>query len=319
VNGQAHSRAEMLAGRRVLVTGGTGFIGSRLSSRLSSLGAEVYAISRAAHAAEDANVRWLAADLAELEAVRSALAAARPDVVMHLASHVAGGRGAELVPQTFRDNLASTVNLLTAAEDYGCTRVVLAGSMEEPGMHDPAGVPSSPYAAAKWAAAAYARMFHALYSLPVVMLRIFMVSGPGQRDSSKLVPYVILSLLNGESPRLTSGTREVDWVYVDDVVDAFLRAALARNVEGTTSDIGSGSTITIHELVARIVSTMKADTEPIFGALPDRPLETSYVADVARTEEILGWRPTTGLDQGLRTTIDWYAGEVGVELGNASA
>jgi nucleoside-diphosphate-sugar epimerase len=309
----------VLAGRRVLVTGGTGFIGSRLSRRLCRLGAEVYATSRVAHAAEDTSVRWLGADLAEPAAARSAFTAARPDVVMHLASHVAGGRGVDLVSQTFRDNLASTVNLLTVAEELGCSRVVLAGSMEEPGVHDPAGVPPSPYAAAKWAAAAYARMFHALYSLPVVMLRIFMVYGPGQGDETKLVPYVIRSLLKCESPRLTSGTRRVDWVYVDDVVDAFLHAAFAQDAEGTASDIGSGSAITIRELVARIVSTMNAETVPIFGALQDRQLETSYVADVLRTEEILGWRPTTGLDQGLRMTVDWFANEVGIELGNASA
>ena len=83
-------------------------------------------------------------------------------------------------------------------------------------------------------------MFHALYGLPVINLRTFMTYGPGQRDGSKLIPYVATALLRGESPRLSSGTREVDWIYVGDVVDAYLAAAVADGVEGTSIDIGSG-------------------------------------------------------------------------------
>ncbi len=88
-------------------------------------------------------------------------------------------------------------------------------------------VPGSPYAAAKTAVASYGRMFHALYGLPIVHLRVFMVYGPGPQDITKLVPYVTGCLLRGEPPRLSSGTREIDWIYIDDVVEAFVAAAHA--------------------------------------------------------------------------------------------
>jgi nucleoside-diphosphate-sugar epimerase len=198
-----------------------------------------------------------------------------------------------------------------------CPRIVLAGSMEEPALGSPATVPSSPYAAAKWAASGYAQMFHALYSLPVATLRIFMVYGPGQQEPTRLVPYVIRSLLRGEPPRLTSGTRAIDWVYVDDVVEAFVLTALARGVEGATVDIGSGSTLTIRELVEKIAAMVNPRIAPIFGALPDRPLETSNVADAGRAEELLGWRPVTTIDDGLRITLDWL-GRPGIEAPDAS-
>lgn len=307
-----------LSGLRALVTGGAGFIGSRLCSRLRSLGADVYATTRASRASVDAQVHWLTADLAELEEIRAAFAAAQPEVVFHLAGHVSGGRTLELVEPTLRDNLISAVNLLTVAQEGSRPRVVLAGSMEEPSFDLPAGTPSSPYAVAKWAASAYSRMFHALYSLPVINLRIFMVYGPGQRDSTKLIPYVIRSMLRGDRPRLTSGTRAVDWVYVDDVVDAFVSAALAEKAEGRTVDIGSGTSVTVREVVERLAARVNVGVEPIFGAIPDRSLETSNVADIQRTEEILGWQPTTTLDDGLQMTVDWFMTESGVELDGAS-
>jgi nucleoside-diphosphate-sugar epimerase len=90
----------------------------------------------------------------------------------------------------------------------------------------------SPYAAAKFAASAYGRMFHALYHTPVTILRLFMVYGPGQQDLRKLVPYVTLALLKGEMPRVSSGVREVDRIYVDDVAAGYLAAATATGVEG---------------------------------------------------------------------------------------
>ena len=210
------------------------------------------------------------------------------------------------------DNLLGAVNVLVAAEKRGQPRVVLAGSIEETRAPQPAcGGVCRPTRRPSGAATGYARMFHALYALPVVVLRIFMVYGPGQRDRTKLVPYVIESLLRGEPPRLTGGTRAVDWIYVDDVVDALLSAAQAPSVEGKVLDVGSGSTVTIRELVRRLATTMGTTVEPVFGELADRPAETEEVAEVRPTEEALGWRPATTLDRGLRLTVDWYAERAG--------
>jgi UDP-glucose 4-epimerase len=300
------------SGRPVLLTGGSGFIGSRLRARLNALGANVHATTRGSGAPPGSDAHWLHADLSDLEDVREVMAVARPDVVFHLASHVTGSRGLEAVEPTLRGNLISTVNVLTAAQERRCRRVVLAGSMEEPKPESDA-VPSSPYAVAKWAASGYGRMFHALYALPVVLLRIFMVYGPGQRDRTKLVPYVIESLLRGESPRLTSGTRAVDWIYVDDVIDAFVAAARAEHVEGETLDVGSGTTVTIRTLVEMIAAIVPG-ADPVFGAVQDRPLETVSVASIGRTEEILGWRPSTRLPEGLRKTIRWVAQEADLAI-----
>ena len=222
-----------------------------------------------------------------------------PDLIFHLASHVAGSRSLELVMPTFSGNLVTTVNLLAAATEIGCRRIVLTGSLEEPSPEADWLVPSSPYAAAKYAASTYARMFHNLYQTPVVILRLFMVYGPAQQDLKKLIPYVILSLLEGRAPQMSSGVRKVDWVYVDDVVNAYLAAATANAAEGHTFDIGSGTLIRVRDVVERLAEAVNPKVMPLFGAIPDRLYEQERVADVGRASAVLGWQPTTNLDEGL--------------------
>jgi UDP-glucose 4-epimerase len=292
---------------RALVTGASGFIGGRLCQRLLSEGAEVHAISRRPQT--DEAVHWWQGDLGDADSVASTLERIRPEVVYHLAGYVSGSRAIEAVLPSLRDNLVSAVNVLVAATRVGSS-VVLAGSQEEPepSAEDP--VPASPYAAAKLAVGSFARLLHALYGLQVVNLRIFMVYGPGQHDRAKLVPYVITSLLQGEQPKLSSGTRPVDWVYVDDVVDAFVAAPSREELAGESVDVGTGELVTIRAIVERIVETVGAGVEPDFGALPERPLEIVRAADAERTKDLLGWQPRTPLAEGLRATVDWYRTEL---------
>jgi len=133
-----------------------------------------------------------------------------------------------------------------------------------------------------------------------------MVYGPAQRDLSKLIPYVITSLLRGRAPKLTSGRRKVDWIYVDDVVEALLRAAQTPSIEGITIDVGSGSLVSIQTVVDHLTRLVNPDIEPQYGAIPDRPMEQEPVADTEQTYHRIGWRSTVSLEDGLRLTFDWY-------------
>jgi nucleoside-diphosphate-sugar epimerase len=303
-----------LAGRRALVTGASGFIGSALCRQLSQTGMEVHGVSRTERAATDYCAHWRSCRLDDIESVRALFKASRPDFVFHLASHVAGSRSIDLVLPTFSANLASTVNLLTAATECGCQRILLTGSLEEPapGPGDP--IPSSPYAAAKFAASAYGRMFHALYHTPVTILRLFMVYGPGQQDLRKLVPYVTLALLKGQTPELSSGVRKVDWIYVDDVVAGYLAAATATGVEGSTIDLGSGRLDTVRTVVEELVGLINPRVQPLFGSIPERALEQTRTADVERSFRRIGWRTQVSLHDGLARTVDWYRDRMALGL-----
>jgi nucleoside-diphosphate-sugar epimerase len=287
------------------VTGASGFIGARICARAVDDGAIVHGVSRSRRD-EPGEVRWETVDLTDEEATRDLVERVRPDAVMHLAGEVTGGRDLELLLPTLHGNLVAALNVMVASQAAGCRRVVLAGSMEEPDMGAPDAVAQSPYALAKWAALAYARHLHALHELPVVHLRLFMVYGPGQRDLRKLVPYVTTSLLRGEAPRLTSGVRAVDWIYVDDVVEAFLRAAVAPGLEGRSIDVGSGELVTTRDLVGRLRELIGGEVEPAFGAIEDRPLERVRAADLRQAAAAMGWEPRVSLDEGLARTVAFY-------------
>ena len=295
-------------GSKVLVTGASGFIGRRLCRRLRELGAEVEPASR--QPAPDPGTPWHQVDLGAADQARRLMAAVRPDVVFHLASQVNEARERAVVISTFHANLASTVYLLDAAAEQGCRRFVQTGSLEEPEPGDPVSTPTSPYAAAKWSASAYGRMFHQLWGAPVVLARLFMVYGPEQRDLTKPVPHVIVSLLQGREPQLTSGKRPVDWVFVDDVVEGLVRVGVVPALEGQQVDLGSGRLVPVRTVVEQLYSLLAPGREPAFGALPDRPMEQVRVARTEESEELLGGAPVVPLDEGLARTVEWYRGEL---------
>jgi nucleoside-diphosphate-sugar epimerase len=297
--------SHLLAGQKILVTGASGFIGSHLCCRLGQSGVEVHAISRTKRSSDTSYLHWWQGDLGDITIVQNLLNIIKPDVVFHLSGQVTAAPSQELVLTTLYSLLVSTVNLLTVASKIGCSRIVLTGSLTEPEPGHTDAPPGSPYAAAKWASSAYGRMFHELYQAPVVIARPFMTYGPGQ-DISKLIPHILLLLLQGEAPKLSSGQWQADWIYIDDVVDGLLAAAQAPGVEGSTVDLGSGALVSIRAVVQQIVNLVGSRAEPVFGALPDRPLEQVRVADTARSYATMGWEPTTPLTEGLKRTLAWY-------------
>jgi nucleoside-diphosphate-sugar epimerase len=292
---------------RALVTGASGFLGSHLCRRLLAEQAEVHAVSRTLRAPEaEDGVHWWQCDAVDAVAVHDLVSRVKPDVVFHFGGMVTAAPDVRLVLPTFHSLLTSTVNVLAAVTEVGRCRVILPASLEDPtGESADTLVPTSPYGAAKLAAGAYARMFVELYATNVVSLRPFMTFGPGQ-NRNKIIPYTILSLLRGETPQLSSGDRAVDWVFVDDVIDAFLEAAGRSGLEGQTLDVGRGEAVRIRDVVQRLVRLVDPSIVPRYGAQPDRFDSRARVADVEATAAALDWRARTSLDHGLALTVDWY-------------
>jgi UDP-glucose 4-epimerase len=292
---------------RVLVTGARGFIGTRLCQKLVDAGAIVQGVSsRTSFTGLSPAVTWTTVDLTDLNAVRRMIRSGAPDIVFHLAGHVTGSQALGAVEPTFEMNLSSTVHLLTSAAEAGGCRVVQAGSMQEPDRDDPEGIPVSPYAASKLACTAYARMFHRLYQLPVAIPRLMMVYGPGQWDLTKLLPYVIKSLLNGTSPSVSSGARTLDWVFVDDITAGLMLVAMTPAAYGQTIDLGSGVLTSIRDTVEEVAAVIGSTVPIAFGALPDRPFERPRSARTEETRQLTGWSAQTPLAEGLRKTVEYW-------------
>jgi len=283
------------AGRRCIVTGAGGFIGTALTQRLRSAQADVHAFSRSG------------CDVTDAGQVRAVFRAVEPAVVFHLAGRVTGSRAADMVMSTLTTNLLGTVNVLqTAAQTRSAARILCLGSLHEPDQVLPP-VPPTPYAAAKFAANAYARMFAAIYSVSTTILRPLMVYGPGQMDFSKLIPYVLERLLTGKPAEMSSGRQCFDWVYVDDVIEALLVAADRTDLTGKTLDVGTGVLTSVADIatgIARRVGTVPDALR--LGAIPDRELEPTRAADVEATAGLTGWRARVTVEEGLDRTVDWY-------------
>jgi len=288
--------------RRALVTGAAGFLGAHLVARLLRDGVDVHGVSRIARSTP-AEVRWHQSAFDDAAEIDHLLRTVRPDVVFHLAGQVTSAFDLDRIAPTFTSLLASTVYVLTSATKLGVERIVLAGSFTEPDERGAAA--PSPYAAAKACASLYARTFHALYRTPVVVARIFMGYGPGQR-ATQLVPHVIASLLRGQAPRLSDGSYAADWIYVDDVIDGLVRCARHPALGGQTVELGTGRLTTVREIAERIAERLDTNIPLRFGDRPEGTHPVRPPADVARTHALLEWHPTTPVDDGLGRSIAWY-------------
>lgn len=299
----------MIRNKKVLITGAGGFLGIHLCSRLEEEGAIIHATTRNLdQSVNNSPYQWYRGDLSDSKFVEGIFSAVRPQIIYHLAGYPYGARDRSLVIPALNDNTITTINILNAACDSGCEKVILCGSMEEPGAGENTWVARSPYAVSKYCATLYAQMFHTLYDLPVVTLRLFMIYGPGQQGAhlNKLIPYLILSFLKKQQPHISAGTRLIDWIYVDDVVDSIIHATTAKKAIGQVIDIGSGTQYSIKTMVEKIINIIRPDIQPVYGAVKQRQYESEEIADIERAFAILKWRAKNTVEEGLAKTVAWY-------------
>jgi UDP-glucose 4-epimerase len=311
-----------LKDKRVIVTGGAGFIGSHLVDRLSGIAGKtiIYDSFDEYYTGKERNilqhyknprVSILRADILDVETLKHAMDGV--DVVFHLAAQP-GVRFSQQNPEkTNLVNTTGTLNLLTAAKRSRVERVVFASSSsvygeplylpvdEEHPCH-----PISVYGSSKVAAEHYCRIYYDLYDLPVVILRYHTVYGPRQRPDMAIHKWT-KSLLEGQ-PAVIFGDGEQtrDFTYIDDIVEGTLMAAETDGIEGEVFNLGNGSRETINHIVKLIMElTDREDLEPIHEQekLGD-VLHTQ--ADTTKAERLLQYKPRTDLRDGLSRFIEWY-------------
>lgn len=291
----------------VFLTGATGFIGRRLAERLVAAGADVTALTLPGEAALlPEGARAIPGDITLPETVAEAIAVAQPALIVHLAA--IGITNPDL-PFTAACgvNVGGVINVLDAARQIGTARrIVLVGSSYEYGARraDDGLDPFNAYSASKVAAWAFARAAFNAWGAPVVWMRLFQVYGPGQREQA-LIPAAIRAALNGDDFRMTAGEQQRDFIFVEDVVEGLLAAAVAPGIEGRALDVGSGQLHRIRAVVERVWALSGARGRVLAGALSYRPGEVSAIpADVDRTRRLTGWEAQVGLEEGLRQTIE---------------
>jgi nucleoside-diphosphate-sugar epimerase len=308
-----------LAGRRVLVTGATGFIGAALLHALAALGSEdLVALRRRSSdmsrlRSVPGPLRFVEADLRNAGEVREAIRQARPQVVFHCAVYggIQGQSDADVIHATA---VEGTANLLTSlADEGGCDLLVNSGSSSEYGVThgpmretQPLGATSG-YGAAKAAATALCQAAHLHGRIATATVRPFSTYGPLE-DQGRLLPSVLRALVAGEAPKVGSGRQPRDWIYVGDLVELYFRVATEPSARGLIFNGGGGRDATVRQMVEAAVEAMARATgrriEPAWGAVIDRPDEPArWCADMARAADLLGFRPRTDLHGGVARTV----------------
>lgn len=324
------SNLQDLFGRRVVVTGGAGFVGSNTVDRLLELGATVVLFDDFSTGSETTTLRDGALEIVrgsvcDYELVRKALDDA--EIVLHLAALniILSMRNPQ---DDYEVNIGGTLNVLLAARECGVQRVVYASSASIYGnprylpINEDDGTNAlTPYSASKFAGESYCKAFYESYELPTTVVRYSNVYGRGQSPDNPycgVIAKFFESATAGEPPRIHGdGEQTRDFTYVDDAVEATLLAACTPRAEGQVYNVGAGRETSINELARMVIEVTGADVEPVHVDRRDIDNIRRRVLNIEKSRRELRWIPSFTIQEGLRRTYEWSSGALD-RRGNAA-
>jgi UDP-glucose 4-epimerase len=305
---------------KFLVTGGAGFIGSNICNKLVSQGCFVRVIdnlltgkkSNLAGIAD--KIEFIEADMGNADAARAAMKGI--DVVLHEGALPSVPRSVDDPAATHRHCVDATFTLLMAARDAKIKRFVYAASSSAygdtptlPKVETMPVNPLSPYAAAKLMCEYYCSVFYKVFGLETISLRYFNVFGPHQDPTSQYaaaIPAFVTSILKDTPPTIYGdGEQSRDFTYVDNVVEANLLAARAKQTKGEVINIACGEAITVNAIIDMINKIVGKNVKPTY--LPSRKGDVKHsLADITQAKKLIGFKPVISFKDGLKKAIEWY-------------
>jgi UDP-glucuronate 4-epimerase len=311
-------------GRKILVTGGAGFIGSHLTRRLLERGDSITVIDDFNDFYEPArkraniaslgpgSVKVVEADIRDRDAVDGLFSSQGFDAVVHLAAR-AGVRPSLAEPILYEEvNCIGTLHLLEAARRHGPRVFVFGSSSSVYGINkkvpfaesDEVNQPISPYATTKRTGELLCYNYHHLYGLRTCCLRFFTVYGPAQRPEMAIHKFTELIANGNPVPLFGNGESRRDYTYIDDIIDGVV-AALDLAPAFEIINLGGAETTRLSDLVTWIAAEL--ETKPIIEHLPDQPGDVPITyADVGKARSLLGYQPRVPIREGLRRFVEWY-------------
>ncbi|QQG40367.1 MAG: GDP-mannose 4,6-dehydratase [Candidatus Levyibacteriota bacterium] len=305
--------------RVVLVTGASGFVGSRLVNLLNKKKSKVIALSNK----EIKSIRGIIdvrGSVENFQLLNEIIKKYKVNTIFHLAAQSIVEIGQDNPIKTFEVNIRGTWNILECARENNIQKVVIASTVhvygdnpKVPFKEEYFPQPSRPYETSKACADLLAQSFADTYDLSVEIPRFVNIYGPGDLNFSRLIPKVIKSILQGKQPEVWDVGSIRDFLYIDDAITAYLMIAEKR-VDNKKRlrifNFGTGNQIKIYDLVQKIIQIMAKGIKVRIEQLPqDRSneIKKQYVS-IAKAKRELGWYPKVTLDNGLSKTITWYQG-----------
>lgn len=303
--------------KRIAITGATGFIGANLARQLLQDGHQIHLLVRPGYTpwriqAFRDEVRLYEVELHDAEALGRVINKIRPEWVFHLAAHGAYSWQTDL-PRMVQTNILGTINLVEACLKIGFDVFINAGSSSEYGFKDHAPSedewiePNSSYAVTKAAGTHYCRFVAQSKNVNLATVRLYSVYGPFE-EPARLIPSLIIEGLQGRLPPLVNPDIARDYVFVDDISEAFL--TLASNPTGISAkvyNLGAGVQLSLRSVVDIACQELPIVTKPLWGSMPDRSWDTSiWKANINNITTETGWEPRYTFREGFRQTINWF-------------
>lgn len=315
--------------KRILVTGGAGFIGSNLVDILIEQDnyVIVYDNFDKYYSGKERNIKrhefnpnftLLRADILDLKILTKAIKDV--DIVFHLAAQPGVRFSMENPRKTSEVNIIGTINVLMAAKEAGVKKVIYASSSSVYGQprylpideNHPTD-PISIYGASKLAAEKYCQIFSHQLGLPVVMLRYHTVYGPRQRPDMAIHKWTRAIFESKPITIYGDGTQTRDFTYVDDIVDGTIRSAEVEDTDGEVFNLGGGTKVSVNKVVELLIEASGVDEVKVVYDPPKLGDVSDTHADITKAKKILGYNPKVGLEEGLSRFIKWYKDRTNVE------
>jgi UDP-glucose 4-epimerase len=301
--------------KRVLITGGAGFIGANLTRMLLDKGFEIHLLLRPGSdlwriSSILHNVIPHHLSILDRDKLRKTLGMIRPEWIFHLASN--GNSSLHANPSKIMEtNITGTIGLVEICSDFGFEAFIHAGSSSEYGFkdHPPQETerlePNSYYAVAKASATLFCSFWAQKYGADITTLRIYAAYGPYE-DPARFVPMLAVNGLQKRFPPLVRPGVARDFVYVEDVCEAFIKSAEIKGAPGRIFNVGTGIQTTIRDAVRSAQRILRIEEPPRWGSMPDRRWDTNvWLADNRKITEEIGWVPRHGFEDGFIRTIRW--------------
>jgi UDP-glucose 4-epimerase len=296
-----------LKGKSVLVTGASGFIGSHLVRRLVQEGLDVHAVIRAdaTRLSDTGKITMHRGSVTDPDFIRKALDRSRPETVFHLAGVLKKDSTAESLNSNMAVNLFGTLNILESLPAKA--RLIFVSTAEgyagnPPFPEESKRVPLSPYSLSKMCAENLCEFFSKAHGTPLTILRPFNVYGPGQ-GRGMLIPDLIISMLEGNVPKTTKGEQTRDFIFIDDLIDAFL-ISMKKEAAGQTLNVCTGTETKAADVSIQISRLTGGKVD--IGALPYKESEVWRHFGSNKKLRSLGWKPKTDIEEGIKKTVEWY-------------
>ena len=305
-----------LQSMRILITGAAGFIGANLIRKLIPFGCDIHAIVREHTNLWRIEIEEVASkltlhhtDLVHLEQLQQTVKRINPEIIIHLAKY---GPSSEDRWETFETNIIGTFNLLEATSSLNYQRFIHTGSSSEYGPKSQPMTesdilePSTFFGATKASATILCQQFSKAHNRPIVILRPFLVYGYWD-EASHLIPTVIRACMHKQTVPLTPPGYRRDWVFIEDVIEAYLLAVGAENTAGEIINVGSQEQWSNEEVVDMVQDICGQKIEVQVGAHRPTSFDTAqWVAGIEKAQKLLGWKPRHTFRRGLEKTISWF-------------